>query len=56
MYLYCYTYINICIAIEKRSHDSKQKINTKNEANRYRATTFAIAKFEERKLNGDQYC
>ena len=41
-------------AIQKRSHEPIYKTHTKIEAKRLRATTFAIAKLYERKLNGEQ--
>jgi hypothetical protein len=41
-------------AIKKRSHELIYKTYTKIEAMRLRVTTFAIAKLEERYLNGAQ--
>ena len=40
--------ITIWKAIQKRSHEPIYKTHTKIEAKRLRATTFAIAKLEER--------
>ena len=40
--------ITIWEAIQKRSHEPIYKTHTKFEAKRLRATTFAIAKLEER--------
>ena len=37
-----------------KSHEQIYKTHTKIEAKRLRATTFAIAKLEERYLNGEQ--
>ena len=39
--------ITIWEATQKRSHEPILKTNTKNEAKRLRATTFAITKLEE---------
>ena len=40
--------ITIWEAIQKRGHEPFYKTHTKNEVKRLRATTFAIAKLEER--------
>ena len=47
--------ITIRRAIQKRSHESIKKNDTKNEAKRLRTTTFAIAKSQERLPNQEQY-
>ena len=41
------TAITVYGAIQKRSHKSIYKTNTRNEAKRLRATTLAIAKLEQ---------
>jgi hypothetical protein len=46
--------ITIWEAKQKRSHETIYKIHSKIEAKRLRTTTFAIAKLEERQLNGEQ--
>jgi len=46
--------ITIWEVIQKRSHETIYKTHTKIEAKILRATTFDIAKLEERKLNGEQ--
>ena len=38
----------ICEAIQKRRHEPIYKTDTEKEAKGLRATTFALAKFEER--------
>ena len=40
--------ITMLRAIKKKSNESMYKTDTKNEAKRSRATTFAVAKLEER--------
>ena len=46
---------NLMLILQKRSQQPMYKTDTKYEARRLRATTFAIAKFEEQELNLEQY-
>ena len=53
-YIYSWRKLLLPPKYREISHEPIYKTHTTIEAKRFRATTFAIAKFEERQLNGEQ--